>query len=123
VKKLLWIVVLGFLWCNTSIANKNSILPDGIYEFHWSYKNKGQIEYFVFDTVKVESGKIEHLNIPCHRGLKGKYRKNLKYKLSKDSKKFSVSGIVNFWKDKENSKIKIKFDKDKIKNFNIEKNP
>ena len=109
-KKLLGIVVLGLLWCNTSIANNNSILPDGIYEFHWSYKHKGQINYFVFDTVKVESGKLEHLNIPCHRGLMGKYRKNLKYKLSKDSKKFSVSGIVNFWKDNDNSKIKIKFD-------------
>ena len=122
-KKLLGIVVLGFLWFNTSLANNNSILPDGIYEFHWSYKHKGQINYFVFDIVKIESGKLEHLNIPCHRGLMGKYRKNLKYKLSKDSKKFSVSGIVNFWKDKDNSKIKIKFDKDKIKNFDIEKKP
>jgi len=122
-KKLLGIVVLGLLLCNTSIANNNSILPGGIYELHWSYKNKGQIEYFVFDTVKMENGKLEHLNIPCHRGLMGKYRKNLKYELSKDGKKFSVSGIVNVWKDNDNSEIKIKFDKDKIKNFDIKKKP
>ena len=123
IKKLLGIIILGLLCCNTSIANSNSILPEGIYEFHWSYKDKDRKENIVFDTVKIESGKLEHLNIPCHRGLKGKYRKNLKYKLSKDNKKFSVSGIVNFWKDTENSKIKIKFDKDSIKNFDIEKKP
>jgi len=122
-KKLLGIVVLGLLWSNICLANNTSILPNGVYEFHWSYKDKERIEYHVFDTVKIESGKLEHLSIPCNRAIKGKYRKNLKYKISEDGKKLSVTGIVNMWKDDEDSKINIIFDRDKIKDFDINKKP
>ena len=129
-KKFLTIIVLGSLWCSAGFAvvsfdeittssddnqiesteedaDNNAILSDGFYEFHWSYKNKNKMEYLVFDIVKIENGKLEHMNIPCHRGIKGKYRKNLKYKLSKNGTKFSVSGIVNMWGDDEDSKINI----------------
>jgi len=145
-KKFLIIPVLGLLWCSAGFAavsfddittrsdddqiesteedaDNNAILSDGFYEFHWSYKNKNKMEYLVFDIVKIENGKLEHMNIPCHRGIKGKYRKNLKYKLSNNGKKFSVSGIVNMWGDDEDSKINIIFNKDKIKELDINKKP
>ena len=122
-KKFIGILVLGLLWFNTSMANNDSILPNGIYEFHWTYTNedRNSSDYFIYDTVKITNGKLEHLNIPCHRALLGKYRKNLKYKTTKDKKKFSVKGIVNVWKDTDNSKINILFDKNNIKNSDIEK--
>ena len=114
------ISLISFIFSN-SHANEKHFLPDGFYKFLWTYKDKGRSEYLIADTVKFNEGKLEHLYIPCHKGIKGKYRKNFKYKLSKNGKKFSISGTVNLWEDLNNAKIDIKFDKDKIENFDITK--
>ena len=120
-KNIFIIISLIFLIFSNSQANEKQFLPDGFYKFLWTYKDKGRSEYLIADTVKFNEGKLEHLYIPCHKGIKGKYRKNFKYKLSKNGKKFSISGTVNLWEDLNNAKIDIKFDKDKIENFDITK--
>jgi dienelactone hydrolase len=120
-KNIFIIISLIFLIFSNSQANEKQFLPDGFYKFLWTYKDKGRSEYLIADTVKFYKGKLEHLYIPCHKGIKGKYRKNFKYKLSKNGKKFSISGTVNLWEDLNNAKIDIKFDKDKIENFDITK--
>ena len=120
--KIIFIILISiFLIFSNSQARENFFLPDGFYKFLWTHKQKVRSEYLIADTVKFNQGKLEHLYIPCHNGIKGNYRKNFKYKLSKNGKKFSVSGTVNLWEDSNNAKIDIKFDKDKIGNFDITK--
>ena len=120
--KIIFIILISiFLIFSNSQARENFFLPDGFYKFLWTHKQKVRSEYLIADTVKFNQGKLEHLYIPCHKGIKGNYRKNFKYKLSKNGKKFSVSGTVNLWEDLQNAKIDIKFDKDKIGNFDITK--
>lgn len=117
-----FIFTIFFLFNN--YASGDQLIPNGNYEFIWTYTDGNRTEKIRTDYAKIIDTKVNFTSMPCSRGLEASQVMGFKYKISNDLSQLHISGTISIWDDqwlydpdakkKIKAKFKYKFDEKTI---------